>query len=99
MVLPVVLLCVFLLFWQFETLICIVVLLPVFMALGWFGQWNMRVVLRKVLVNATSDTLNVSLLLLPILAVLLFGQLEFPQAQMRVTTSIAIEAPKDVVWD
>ena len=58
----------------------------------------MRVVLRKTLVNATSDTLNVSLLLLPILAVPLFGQLEFPQAQMRVTTQIAIEAPKDVIW-
>ena len=58
----------------------------------------MRVVLRKTLVNATSDTLNVSLLLLPILAVPLFGQLEFPQAQMWVTTQIAIEAPKDVIW-
>jgi hypothetical protein len=45
MVLPVVLLCVVLLFLQFETLIYIAVLLPVFMALGWFGQWVMRVVL------------------------------------------------------
>ena len=98
MVLPVVLLCVVLLFWQFETLICIAILLPIFMALGWFGQWIMRVVLRKALVNATSDTLNVSLLLLPTLAVPLFGQFEFPQAQMQVTTQFAIEAPKDVVW-
>ena len=79
MVLPVVLLCVILLFWQFETLICIAILLPIFMALGWCGQWIMRVVLRKALVNATSDTLNVSLLLLPILAVPLFGLFEFPQ--------------------
>ena len=79
MVLPVVLLCVILLFWQFETLICIAILLPIFMALGWCGQWIMRVVLRKALVNATSDTLNVSLLLLPILAVPLFGLFEFSQ--------------------
>ena len=97
--LPVVLLCVALLLIELETLICIAVLLPIFMVLGWFGQWIMRVVLRKALVNATSDTLNVSLLLLPILAVPLFGQLEFPQTQMRVTTQIAIEAPQDVVWD
>ena len=98
MVLPVVLLCVVLLFWQFETLIFIAILLPIFMALGWFGQLITRVVLRKALVNATSDTLNVSLLLLPILAVPLFGQFEFSQVQMRVMTQIAIEAPKDMVW-
>jgi len=61
MVLPVVLLCVVLLFWQFETLIFIAVLLP-------------------------------------ILAVPLFGQFEFSQVQMRVMTQIAIEAPKDMVW-
>ena len=98
MVLPVVLLCVVLLFWQFETLIFIAILLPIFMALGWFGQLITRVVLRKALVNATSDTLNVSLLLLPILAVPLFGQFEFSQVQMRVMTQITIEAPKDMVW-
>ena len=96
--LPVVLLCAVLLLIQLETLICIAVLLPIFMALGWCGQWVMRAVLRKALVDATSNTLNVSLLLLPVFAVPLFGQFEFPQAQMRVMTQIAVEATQDVVW-
>ena len=95
--LPVVLLCVALLLIQLETLIRIAVLLPIFMVLGWSGQCVIRSVLRKSLVDVTSDSLNVSLLLLPILAVPLFGQFEFPQTQMRVTTQIVIEAPQDVV--
>lgn len=96
--LPVVLLCVALLLIQLETLIRIAVLLPIFMVLGWFGQCVIRSVLRKSLVDVTSDSLNASLLLLPILAVPLFGQFEFPRTQMRVTTQIVIEAPQDVVW-
>ena len=57
---PVGVLCAGLLIAQFETLICIVILLPIFTILMLLGQVGMRALLRRALVQAHSGTLHVS---------------------------------------
>lgn len=96
--LPIGVLCIGLLIFAFETIICVIIVAPIFIVLMVLGQAIMRSLLKKSLVKASSDRVNVSLLLLPILAVPLFGQINFPQAEMRVTTQMVIQAPADVIW-
>jgi hypothetical protein len=94
---PVGVLCAGLLIAQFETLICIVILLPIFTILMLLGQVGMRALLRRALVQAHSGTLHVSLLMLPLLAVPVVAQFDFPKADVRVVTRMVIAAPADVV--
>ncbi|MEP1993656.1 MAG: hypothetical protein ABJJ09_18690 [Ascidiaceihabitans sp.] len=95
---PIALLCVALLIAQLETLICVVILAPVFIGLMMLGQFVMRAALRRALVASDNATLHVSVLLLPLLAVPVFGQITFPEAQMQVVTEIQIAAPVETVW-
>ena len=96
---PVMVLCAGLLIAEFETLICIAILCPAFIALMAAGQLLFAVFLRKAMADAYQETLNVSLLLLPVLFVPVFGQISFPEGHMLVQTEIRIAAPAHVVWD
>ena len=96
--LPIGVFCIGLLIFEFETIICVLIIAPIFTVLMVLGQAIMRSLLKNALIEASSDRVNVSLLMLPFLAVPLFGQVNFPQAQMRVTTQMVIEAPEDVIW-
>jgi hypothetical protein len=96
--LPVGLLCIGLMIFEFETIICVMIIAPIFIVLMVLGQSIMRSLLKNALVEAASDRVNASLLMLPFLVVPLFGQISFPQSDVRVTTQMVIEAPADVIW-
>jgi hypothetical protein len=96
--LPVVLLSAALLIVQFETLICIAILLPMFCVLMALGVLLMRWLLRRNVLPYDSTTFNVSVLLVPVLFLPLMGQVNLPTGQYTVTTQIEIAAPRDVVW-
>jgi hypothetical protein len=96
--LPIGVLCIGLMTFQYETTICVLIVAPIFIVLMVIGQAIMRSLLKNALIEASSDRVNVSLLMLPFLAVPVFGQVDFPQGEMRVTTQVVIQAPADVIW-
>ncbi|MGB0959887.1 MAG: SRPBCC family protein [Halocynthiibacter sp.] len=83
---------------EFETVICIVLAIPLFLPLFAVGIWGARAVLR--LLNARFDgrKLHSILLLLPLSYFLAEGQFTYPYEAQFVKTEIVIDAPVAEVW-
>lgn len=96
---PVGVLCVVLLLIRVETMICVVILLPIFVALMALGMVIMRKFLPRDTLLYDSSTFKVSLLMAPVLALPLLGQIDFPDTEYTATTLIEISAPRAAVWD
>ncbi len=77
-----------------ETLICIVMSLPIIIPLEMVG-----VVLARSYLGQGKATLNAALILLPLLALPAERFVTYPQSAGVVTSEIIIEASADVVWD
>ncbi len=76
-----------------ETLICIVMLLPIIIPLEMVG-----VVLARSYLGQNKTTMNAALFLLPLLALPAERFVTYPQSASVVTSEIIIDAPADVVW-
>ena len=95
---PVAGLCLILVVLEFETLICVAILLPMFVVLLALGMAIMRLMLGRNVVRGDNAKLNAAIWLAPVLALPVMGQMQFPTTQYTVTTRIEIAAPRAVVW-
>jgi len=78
---------------EVETLICIVVSLPIIIPLEMVG-----VILARSYLGQNNTTMNAALFLLPLLALPAERYVTYPQSAGVVISKIIIDAPTDAVW-
>ncbi|MDQ0466148.1 hypothetical protein QO010_003941 [Caulobacter ginsengisoli] len=78
-----------------EGVICLLMISPIWIAFGWIGAFLMRGQRRR---GTGRNTLQSSLLIIPLIAGLAEAQIPRPSEQVELTRSILIQATPDEIW-